>query len=147
MSELHKFIFEDLPVRGSMVRLTDAWQEILHRRAANTETGAHPSAVRQLLGEMTAAGVLMQSHIKFNGALVFQIMGDGPVKLAVAEVQSDLRLRAAATLMGELPCDACRLPELVNVGGAGRCAVTLSLSSSSRCESAGHWPCNARRSA
>ena len=125
MSELHKFIFEDLPVRGSMVRLTDAWQEILHRRAANTETGAHPSAVRQLLGEMTAAGVLMQSHIKFNGALVFQIMGDGPVKLAVAEVQSDLRLRAAATLMGELPCDACRLPELVNVGGAGRCAVTL----------------------
>ncbi len=112
-------------MRGSIVRLTDAWQEILSRRAENHETGAYPSAVRQLLGEMTAAGVLMQSNIKFNGALVFQIMGDGPVKLAVAEVQSDLRLRATATLIGELPCDASKLPELVNVKGGGRCAVTL----------------------
>lgn len=32
----------------------------------------------------------MQSNIKFNGALVLQVFGDGPVKLAVAEVQSDL---------------------------------------------------------
>ena len=71
VSELHKFIFEGLPVRGSIVRLTDAWQEILQRRAGNGETGAYPAAVRELLGEMAAAGVLMQSNIKFNGALVF----------------------------------------------------------------------------
>ncbi|MEN9374347.1 MAG: hypothetical protein RIR79_1899, partial [Pseudomonadota bacterium] len=32
-SELHKFLFEGLPVRGMVVRLTDAWQEILRRRA------------------------------------------------------------------------------------------------------------------
>ena len=125
VSELHKFIFEGLPVRGSIVRLTDAWQEILARRAANSDSGAYPSAVRDLLGEMSAAGVLLQSTIKFNGALVFQIMGDGPVKLAVTEVQSDLRLRSTATLVGELPCDVSSLSELVNVQGAGRCAVTL----------------------
>ena len=40
----------------------------------------------------------MQSNIKFNGALVLQVFGDGPVKLAVAEVQSDLGLRATATV-------------------------------------------------
>ena len=40
MSELHKFIFDGLPVRGQLVRLTDAWQEVLRRRAANTQTGA-----------------------------------------------------------------------------------------------------------
>ena len=68
-----------------LVRLTDAWQDILARRAANSETGAYPAPVRQLLGEMAAAGVLMQSNIKFNGALVLQIFGDGPVKVAVAE--------------------------------------------------------------
>ena len=28
MSELHKFIFDGLPVRGIVVRLTDAWTEI-----------------------------------------------------------------------------------------------------------------------
>jgi molecular chaperone Hsp33 len=32
LSELHKFLFEGLPVRGMLVRLTDAWQEILQRR-------------------------------------------------------------------------------------------------------------------
>lgn len=129
MSELHKFIFDGLPVRGAIVRLTDSWQEILQRRAGNKDTGAYPEAVSTLLGEMTAAGVLMQSNIKFNGALVFQVMGDGPVKLAVAEVQSDLSLRATASLVGEanLPLrgQLAPLAELVNAHGAGRCAVTL----------------------
>mgnify|MGYP003513380116 CR=1 FL=1 len=46
---------------------------------------------------MAAAGVLMQSNIKFNGALLLQMYGDGPVKLAVAEVRSDLSFRATAT--------------------------------------------------
>lgn len=129
MSELHKFIFDGLPVRGAIVRLTDSWQEILQRRAGNKDTGAYPEAVSTLLGEMTAAGVLMQSNIKFNGALVFQVMGDGPVKLAVAEVQSDLSLRATASLVGQanLPLrgQLAPLAELVNAHGAGRCAVTL----------------------
>ena len=124
MSELHKFLFDGLPVRGMVVRLTDAWTELLARRAGNTETGPYPVPVSELLGEMAAAAVLMQSNIKFNGALVLQIFGDGPVKLAVAEVQSDLSLRATASVVGELPADA-RLPDMVNVGGTGRCAITL----------------------
>ena len=124
MSELHKFLFDGLPVRGMVVRLTDAWTELLVRRAGNTETGPYPVPVSELLGEMAAAAVLMQSNIKFNGALVLQIFGDGPVKLAVAEVQSDLSLRATASVTGELPADA-RLPDMVNVGGGGRCAITL----------------------
>jgi len=124
VSELHKFLFDGLPVRGSLVRLTDAWTDILARRAGNSTTGAYPAPVRELLGEMAAAGVLMQSNIKFNGALVLQIFGDGPVKLAVAEVQSDLGLRATASVTGELP-DNARLPDMVNVGGTGRCAITL----------------------
>ena len=124
MSELHKFIFEGLPVRGSLVRLTDAWQEVLKRRAANTQTGAYAVAVQELLGEMLAAGALMQSNIKFNGALVLQIAGDGPVKVAVAEVQSDLSLRATASVIGEVGAGA-RLSEMTNVLGHGRCAITL----------------------
>jgi molecular chaperone Hsp33 len=124
MSELHKFIFDGLPVRGAMVRLTDAWQQVLARRAANTQTGAYPEPVSELLGQMLAAGALMQSNIKFNGALVLQIMGDGPVKLAVAEVQSDLALRATATVQGTVASNA-HLSEMVNVLNQGRCAITL----------------------
>ena len=124
MSELHKFIFDGLPVRGMVVRLTDAWQDILRRRAGNSATGAYPPPVRELLGEMAAAGVLMQGNIKFNGALVLQIFGDGPVKVAVAEVQADLSLRATATVVGEVP-EHARLSQMVNVSNQGRCAITL----------------------
>lgn len=121
MSELHKFLFDGAPVRGMLVRLTDAWQDLLRRRAA---ARPYPPEVRTLLGEMAAAGVLMQSNIKFNGALVLQVFGDGPVKLAVAEVGSELSFRATATVVGEVPPGA-RLEALLNVHGQGRCAITL----------------------
>jgi molecular chaperone Hsp33 len=121
MSELTKFLFEGLPVRGMLVRLTDSWQEVLARRQA---VGAYPPEVRVLLGEMAAAGVLMQGNIKFNGALVLQVFGDGPVKLTVAEVQPDLAFRTTAKVVGEVPAGA-QLEALVNVHGQGRCAITL----------------------
>ncbi len=125
MSELHKFLFEGLPVRGMLVRLTDGWQELLRRREA---AGPFEAPLRRLLGEMSAAGVLLQSNIKFNGAVVLQIFGEGPVKLAVTEVQPDLAFRTTAKLVGELPAtDTGRLPleVMVNVNGRGRCAITL----------------------
>lgn len=124
MSELHKFLFDGLPVRGMIVRLTDAWTEILRRRASNSSTGAYAPPVRDMLGEMVAAAALMQSNIKFDGSLVLQIFGDGPVKLAVVEVQSDLALRATATVVGEVADDAT-LSQMVNEGNGGRCAITL----------------------
>ncbi len=125
MSELHKFLFDGLPVRGMLVRLTDSWRDILSRRQ---QAGGYPEAVTELLGEMTAAAVLMQANIKFNGALVLQIMGDGPVKLAVAEVQPDLSLRATAKVVGEVAQGSLaqvKLSDMVNVNNQGRCAITL----------------------
>jgi molecular chaperone Hsp33 len=121
VSELHKFVFEGLPVRGAMVRLGDAWQEML---AARAQAGGYARPVSEMLGQMCAAAVLMQSNIKFNGALVFQVSGDGPVPLAVAEVQPDFRVRATATVRGDIP-EGARLNQLVNAHGQGRCAITL----------------------
>jgi molecular chaperone Hsp33 len=123
MSELHKFLFEGLPVRGMVVRLTGAWAEMLRRRMRSA-SGPYPAPVQTLLGEMAAAGVLMQSNIKFDGALILQVFGDGPVKLAVAEVQSDLSLRATATVQGAVGADD-GLAEMLNLHGKGRFAVTL----------------------
>jgi molecular chaperone Hsp33 len=117
MGELVKFLFEGAPVRGALVKLGPGWRELLARRS-------YPGEVKTLLGEMAAAGVLMQANIKFNGALVLQVFGEGPVKLAVAEVQADLAFRATAKVVGDVPTGA-RLEALVNVHGGGRCAITL----------------------
>jgi len=122
MSELTKFLFEGLPVRGMLVKLDADWRELLARRPAD-----EPPALRALLGEMAAAALLMQANIKFDGALVLQVFGDGPVKLAVAEAQPDMSFRATAKLAGEgraLPAGA-GLEAMLNVHGQGRCAITL----------------------
>ncbi len=123
MTELHTFIFEGLPVRGAIVRLTDAWQEVLSRR---TE---YPVLVQHMLGEMTAAAVLMQSNINFNGSLILQLMGgerrDGsPVKMAVVEVKSDLSFRSTAKVVHEVTGNET-FSQLVNAGNRARCAITL----------------------
>lgn len=120
---LQKFLFEGMPVRGAAVRVTDGWQQLLQRRTLH-QGQAYPPAVRRVLGEMVAAAALMQSNIKFDGALVLQIMGDGPVSLAVAEMHSDCRFRAAATVQAAVADDA-PFSHMVNVLGQGRCAITL----------------------
>lgn len=124
MAELHKFLFDGLPVRGMLVRLTDAWQTVLARRAQNPQTGPYPPELVATLGELAAAAVLFQSNIKFDGALVLQLHGDGPLKLAVVEVQPDLQFRATAKVVGPV-AGLKGLGALANPGGTGRCAITL----------------------
>jgi molecular chaperone Hsp33 len=120
MDALHRFMFDGLPVRGMLVRLGASWREMLAARAGEP----FAPAVRELLGQMAAAGVLMQSNLKFNGALILQVYGDGPVKLAVAEAQGDLSFRATAKVVGEVPAQG-GLEALLNLHGQGRCAITL----------------------
>lgn len=116
---LLKFLFHGAPVRAEAVQLREAWQRM-------TALHGYPAPVARLLGEMTAAAALLSTTIKFNGALILQIHGDGPVKLLVVECQPDLALRATAKLRAgaHVPDDA-GLRELVNANGQGRCAITL----------------------
>jgi len=66
----------------------------------------------------------MQANIKFNGALVLQMMGEGPLKLAVVEVQSDMRFRSTAKTIGEVS-EGMGLADMANQRNLGRCAITL----------------------
>ncbi len=128
MDELHTFLFEGKPVRGLFVRLARGWPALLSRREPGDE---HPPAVRKLLGEMTAAAVLMHANLRYAGSLILQIFGDGPVKLAVVEVQPGLSYRATAKVIGDVDADAT-LASMVNATGAGRCAITLDPTDKSR---------------
>lgn len=120
-SSLHKFMFNGMGVRGVLVRITDEWQTLLQRRPSEAP---HAPAVRRVLGEMTAACALLQANIKFDGPLIMQLYGDGALKLAVVEMQSDLRFRATAKVNGTVGDDD-DLEGLANRHGRGRCALTL----------------------
>ena len=116
---LLKFLFSNAPVRGEVVRLDGAWQRMIRFHD-------YPLAVTALLGQMTAAAALLAANIKFNGTLILQIHGDGPVRLLVAECQPGFRLRATAKLTeGAVIAGDAGLADLVNVHGNGRCAITL----------------------
>jgi molecular chaperone Hsp33 len=116
---LHKFLFEEAPVRGELIEISDTWRQIQARHT-------YPKAVGTLLGEMVAAAALLSANLKFNGSIVMQIHGDGPIKLLVVECNSDLQLRATAKLVSDavVPDDAT-LPQLVNMHQKGRFVITL----------------------
>src|ERR1700761_7310225 len=92
--QLQKFMFSAAPVRGEIVSLRNTWQEVLTRRD-------YPAPVRTILGEMIAACALLSANLKFDGTLIMQIYGDGPVKMLVVQCNSDLSMRATAKLSGE----------------------------------------------
>ena len=116
---LQKFIFDNAAVRGELIEVSNAWREIQSRHA-------YPKAVRNLLGEMVAAAALLSANLKFNGAIVMQIHGDGPVKLLVVECDASLRLRATAKLAeGYAVADDATPTQLLNQHGRGRFVITL----------------------
>jgi molecular chaperone Hsp33 len=121
---LYKFLLDGedpkrSPVRGEIVSLDATWQ--LMRRHHQ-----YPEPVMRTLGELVAASALLTANLKFNGALIMQIHGDGPVPLLVVECNADMTMRATATISDGIDIDpGASFRELVNAGGKGRFAITL----------------------
>jgi molecular chaperone Hsp33 len=94
---LQRFMFENAPVRGELVHLESSWRTVLDRHD-------YPEALRNLIGELSAAAVLLAATLKSQGSLILQIQGKGPIKLLVVECSGagDLQLRATAKWSGDL---------------------------------------------
>ena len=110
---LQRFVFEDAPIRGEIVRLDATYRAVLDRRD-------YPPAVREVLGELMAAVALLASTLKFEGKLIMQIQGSGPVKLLMAECTQSGTMRAIAQWHGDV--ERAPLGKLI---GAGRFAITI----------------------
>ncbi len=80
------FAIEGAPVRGRLARLGAAVDEILTRHD-------YPEAVANLLGEACTLAALVGSNLKFEGRLIVQAQGDGPVAYVVADYDSNGGLR------------------------------------------------------
>lgn len=106
-------MFEQAPVRGELVHLDASWRSILERHE-------YPETLRNMMGELSAAAVLLAATLKLRGSLVLQIIGNGAIKLLVVECSGDMQLRATAKWSGDLTQGG--FAELI---GDGRFAITL----------------------
>src|SRR5690606_30831562 len=114
-----KYLLADNSTRIQAVRLESAWQTGLAHQQ-------YPECIRSLLGELTAASILLATNIKFQGSVVLQLQGDGPVSLIVVECTSDLTFRATVSLRDpELVPAEGNLQSLLNANGGGRFTVLL----------------------
>jgi molecular chaperone Hsp33 len=112
---LHRFLFEQFPIRGHLVHLDASWQALIEHRD-------YPEAIRNLLGEAVAASLLLAATIKFDGVLSLQLQGDGPVHLLLVQCTSGLGVRGLARFREGDYSDTSKISDLL---GAGNLTVTL----------------------
>ena len=110
---LQRFLLESTPVRGEIVHLDATWRAVLERRR-------YPAPLQSLLGDMMAAAALLSAILKFEGSLIMQMQGNGPVQLLVVEATSEHTLRATAKWEGDLAQG--NVTELL---GAGRFVISI----------------------
>ncbi len=119
---LYRFLFANAPVKGELVQLPHTWHTITH----TAKKRAYPAVVTEILGQMTAACTLLSANLKFDGSMIMQIHGDGPIQLLVVECRSDLTIRATAKVAENANIDAqMDLQTLLNQNGNARFAITL----------------------
>jgi len=112
--KLHRFIFDNTPIRGNIVRLNQTFNTALQHQHC-------PPVLRKALGELMAASALLAATLKLeDGAIVLQIQGKGALKLLVVECTAGLGMRATAKWSGDL--EEASLAELV---GDGHFVITL----------------------
>ncbi|MCX7146730.1 MAG: Hsp33 family molecular chaperone HslO [Sulfuritalea sp.] len=117
MDAVHRFLLEDLDIRGALVQLGPSW-------AAMTSRRNYAVPVRELLGELAAVTALIGSNLKTPGRLSFQLQGHGPVSMLVMDCNEQLQLRGMAK--SELAADAeANIGSVSDLLGDGQLVLTL----------------------
>lgn len=108
-----RFYFENLGIRGELVRIEDAW-------ASTRGTTDYPGIVQSQLGQALAAVLLLSGTIKYRGSLILQVQGAGPINTLVAQATHVRTIRGLAHWRGSPEGKA--LPQLY---GNGRLVLTI----------------------
>jgi len=93
---VHRFLFDDLDIRGALVQLGPTWHELQAVRD-------YEPPVRRLLGELAAVTAIIGCNLKQPGRLSFHLRGEGAVRLLVMECDEQLRLRGLAKVADAVP--------------------------------------------
>ena len=114
---LQRFQFLKGAVRGEICQLDEAYQAVLSRHE-------YPEAIQHLLGQALAGTALMAANLKFEGSLILQIQGDGPLSVLMVECNHRGEMRGIARY------DEALMVEQTNfswtaLAGAGQVILTL----------------------
>ncbi|MFL7863971.1 Hsp33 family molecular chaperone HslO [Vibrio cincinnatiensis] len=113
-NQLHRYLFEDLSVRGELVQLDDVFQQIITSQA-------YPKPIQTLLGELLVATTLLTATLKFEGSITLQLQGDGPVSLVVINGDNQQKVRGVARWQGEIEEEA----NFHQLMGKGHLVITI----------------------
>lgn len=111
------FEVKPLGVRGRLVRLGAAVDDILHRHD-------YPPPVSALLAEAVALTAILGAMLKFDGKFILQTKTDGPVDMMVADFVSPGLIRGYARFDAKRVA-AIRTPTQSDLLGQGYLAMTV----------------------
>lgn len=109
---LYRFTFEYFGVRGAIVSLDASWQALVDRHD-------YTPTVRDYLGQTLAAATMLSCTIKYRGALILQLQGNGPLRTLVAQATDRRTVRGMALADGDVPAG-----DFARAFGAGRLTMT-----------------------
>ena len=111
---LQRFLFDNSPIRGTVVKLNHTYRDVLQHQHL-------PTVIKIALGELMAASALLSASLKMDGSLILQIQSKGPLKLLVVECNSKLDMRATAKWSEPLGETA----DFISLVSEGHCMITL----------------------
>ncbi|MDR2690181.1 MAG: Hsp33 family molecular chaperone HslO, partial [Azoarcus sp.] len=85
-SYAQRFLFEDLDISGTVVRLTDVWQALQNGRD-------YPAPAAHLFGECMATATAISAGLEQPGRLTFNLKGNGLIEMLTVECTPELNLR------------------------------------------------------
>ena len=117
------FQVEGRAVRGRVLRMGETMDLIL-------SSHDYPPAVARLLGEAIIIAALVGDALKFDGRLIVQANGNGPVKFVVAEYVAGEGVRAYAQMdrdavLAALETAGENIPAIATLLGKGAFAMTI----------------------
>jgi molecular chaperone Hsp33 len=110
---LRRFLFEELGVRGEWVRLQKSWQQTKQHQQLS-------DVVQEQLGQAIAAAVLLSATIKFDGSMILQTQGNGPLKVLVAQCTHNRKIQGLARSAADV--SAGTVSEMM---GEGQLVITV----------------------
>ncbi len=110
---IQAFLFENADIRGKIVRLQTSTCKIM-------EQHNYPMVIRDILGELLLASVLLSSSLKYEGQLTLHIQSDGALKMLVAKCNHLSEIRGLAQWDEEANID-----ELKQAFFSGQLIITI----------------------